>query len=231
MTKIKLLYFLLIIALPFLLSSCTTVYVPNEINTPLFTDKNEFRGGLSYGVSGLNLHLAYSITNHFGLMTNGSYINLSKSSSSIYQRYGEFGIGYFRKFDAGKQATADFELFGGLGFGETRSHDNNTIDQKEEGTYYKTFLQPTMAFALGWIHLALSFRFNYLSFYSHTTTNSSVLKDNPKAIGVEPAISLLMGTYPLKMKYQIGVSMIGPTNSVIFGRDFFFTSIGLVIGL
>ncbi len=211
------------------LNSCTTVYVPNEINTPLFTDKNEFRGGLSYGVSGVNLQLAYSLTKELGFMANGSYINSSTQNSSIYQRYGELGIGYFRKVNLGERT--DFELFGGIGFGETHSHDNSAIYQRETGTYYKTFLQPTMAFALGWIHLALSLRFNYLSYYSHTTITSKTITDKPKAIGVEPALSLLLGTYPLKVKYQLGISMIGPTNSVIFGRSFFFTSIGLVIGL
>lgn len=229
MNNTKPLIIFLIVSFTIIFTSCTTVYIPNEINTPLFTDKNEFRGGLSYGISGVNLQLAYSATNHLGIMANGSYINFSKPESSIYQRYGELGIGYFRKINLGDQS--DFEIFGGLGFGEAHSHDNTTFDQRETGTYYKTFLQPTMAFGLGWIHLALSLRFSFLSYYSHTTITSKTISDNPKAIGVEPALSLLLGTYPFKMKYQLGISMIGPTNSVIFGRDFFFTSIGFVIGL
>jgi hypothetical protein len=193
----------------------------------MFKEKYEFRAGLSYGNSGVNLQTGFSFTKHFGVIASGSYVNVKSSSSSLYQRYGELGFGYFQSLE--KTGAVNFEVFSGLGFGEAHSTDDYFTSLSERGKYYKVFIQPDVAFTLGWINLALAVRINYLRFtgYSNLTEHSSA--GIPASIGIEPAATLLMGDTPFKLKYQLGLSAQGMMSSRYFGYQPLFMSIGFVI--
>src|SRR4030095_5082400 len=207
-------------------NSCTTVYVPSEVNTPVFKGKNEFRAGVSYGNSGLNVQTAYSFTDHLGLIASGSYINSKNSNGSLYQKYGEFGIGYFKML---KKNNINFEVFTGIGFGNAHSTDHSFSELSESGKYYKIFLQPDMTLMAGGIDIAFAIRFHYLGYTSYS--NPSLITSNtmPASVGMEPSVSFIIGDFPFKFKYQLGLSAQGSVSSRYFGYTPFFTHVGFVI--
>src|SRR4030095_10016249 len=231
--KTKILVILFSFSLIF--SSCTTVYVPSEANTPVFKDKYDFRAGLSYGNSGLNLQTAFSFTDHLGIIASGSYVNVHSSQSSLYQKYGEVGFGYFRPPD--KKGDLHFEIFSGLGFGEARSTEHgfsivdgsSSAELSESGKYYKIFLQPEMAMLYGWVDVAFALRLNYLRFTGYSDISHPGSKSIPASFGMEPSVSFIMGDTPFKMKFQIGLSEQGTVSGNDFGYTPFFTHVGFVI--
>ncbi len=217
-----------IISIIFLLglffSSCTTVYTPTEVNAPLLKNKGEFAAGASYGTAGAGLQLAYSITKDIAIIGSGSWMSIKDNNGRDYQRYGEFGAGYFKAFDKSKSSGA--EIFFGLGFGEATSYDND-VNAQEKGNYYKLFLQPDISYSIGWIDLALAMRIVYLKYTSYSyniqTENSPYL---PSAFGIEPVIMLRLGPPNFKVKYQTGFSALTENKDKPFGRSGFIAAIG-----
>ena len=205
-------------------SSCTTVYTPTEVNAPLHKDKNEFTAGASYSTAGASLQLAYSVTKNIAVFGSGSWMSIKDNNSRDYQRYGEFGAGYFKSFDRSKSSR--FEVFFGTGFGEATSYEND-FDAEEKGNYYKLFLQPDISYSIGWIDLALAMRIVYLKYTSYSynpeTENNYYL---PSAFGIEPVVMIRVGPPNFKIKYQTGFSALTENKNKPFGRSGIIVSFG-----
>ena len=73
-----------------ILSSCTTVYIPTEINAPAFSESSQFKGGISIGNSGTNLQAGYSFYKKFAAIGDISYLDRN-GSEPRFQR--QLGIG------------------------------------------------------------------------------------------------------------------------------------------
>ncbi len=216
--------FSIIFSFVLVLSSCTTVYTPTEVNAPLLIDKNEFVAGASYTTAGAGLQLAYSLTKNIAFIGSGSWMSAKENNGRDYQRYGELGAGYFKSFD--KSKSSRFEVFFGTGFGEATSYDND-FNAQEKGNYYKLFLQPDISYSIGWIDLALAMRIVYLKYTSYSfTQNTEGIPYLPSAFGIEPVVMIRVGPPNFKIKYQTGFSALTENKDKPFGRSGIIVSFG-----
>ncbi len=147
-----------------LLSSCSSIYMPNVPNTPMLTTKGEIAAGGHVSLKGnFNFNTAYAVTNNVAVMFNGGFMNNEGRKKDSENNTIEAGAGYFTTF--GPDNNRILEIYGGVGSGKsvrlTREFDSNdillNIDNKS-ANYDKKFIQV-----------------NY----------SSVKKDNIKLLGVK----------------------------------------------
>jgi hypothetical protein len=226
MKKILVLVPLIIIS-SFIFSSCTTAYIPTELNTPAFHEENQFRGGISYGASGTNLHLGYSFLKHLGVTSDISYLRRFGNNPEFQRNWG-FALGYFTPLEKNKSYM---EVFAGFHIAETRSTNtgNNEMGgpySYENSKYYKLYIQPDISFPLGFVELIFAVRINYMNFTMYERYNTVNLEP-PRAFGMEPAFSIRMGSEYIKLKCQIGTSLTGHLSGSSFNYNKMFMHIGL----
>lgn len=219
--------FITLALLAIILYSCTTAYIPTELNTPAFHEENQFRGALSYGASGTNLHLGYSFFKHLGVTSEISYLHTFGKNPEFQRNWG-FALGYFTPIEKKK---AYMEVFGGFHIGETRSTNTGTIEfggpySYENSQYYKLYVQPDISIPLGFIELIFAVRINYMNFTRYERYNT-VDPPLPKAFGMEPAFTIKMGSEYIKLKYQIGTSLTGQISGSSFNYNKVFMHVGL----
>ena len=59
-----------------LLSGCSSVYMPNVPNTPIFTQQGEISAGGHVTLKGnFSVNGAYAVSDHFAVMMNASHLN------------------------------------------------------------------------------------------------------------------------------------------------------------
>jgi hypothetical protein len=231
MKKQFLLFFILsIIFVSMSFYSCTTAYIPNELNAPAFHEKNEFKGSLTYGSSGTNLSAGYSLPGNIAITGNISYLN-KKGSNPEFQRVWGFAAGYFNKLQKGKSPY--YEVFAGFITGETRSSYESTdwTNQSlyENAKYYKIFIQPDISFDFGFIDLIFAMRMQYMKFTDYNRediTNPEL----PKAYALEPAATLRMGSEYIQFRMQIGTSLLMQRTGTEFNYKKNFAHFGLGFG-
>src|SRR5690242_4360257 len=104
-----------------LFTSCAIVYYPNSRNVPMFSEKKEFQASATTG-TGNNLQIAYAVTNHFGVMSNGMLwgANGVDKNHINQHRYGEAGLGYYNNY-ANKMFL---DIWGGYGIGNVNAVDS-----------------------------------------------------------------------------------------------------------
>lgn len=222
------------------LSSCSTVYIPNSQNIPLFQEKNQAAAsvGLAMGdqSTGLDLQAAYAVTDHIAVMGNayfGSVVEDWVSSAdttgtiiaegqNIPYRNFEFGVGYFTKLGS---SNGIFEVYGGWGIGGPQ----NTVDPIRE--FYRNnhfFLQPNIGGRLGAVDLAFSTRLNY------------VLWPEFSEVLVEPGLTLRFGWEKVKFQMQgvLSFPLDGAYNEIVYdlgdsfpGYEVFHTSFSVFVPL
>jgi len=131
----------------FLLSSCSSMYMPNVPNTPMLSQQGEFSGGGHISLRGnVSLNGAYAVSDHFGVLFSGSRMNREWERKDYKNKLIEAGAGYFNTF--GPDDNRILEVYVGYGGGSTdrtyRRYDDNgmlTGTDLEEATFNKTFLQ------------------------------------------------------------------------------------------
>ena len=219
------LYTLLLLILIF--SSCTTVYIPNEINAPAFNEPNQFKGGIAIGNSGTNLQLGFSFYKHFAAIGDISYLD-RKSSEPRFQRTWSLGLGYFTRIS--QSDSMFYEVFGGYGNGRTNSaYEDQFLTNGpgyENADYNRFYVTQNISFQQEFIDFIISVRLSYFSFtrYESREFINPVL---PKAIGIEPAFKIRMGGEFLKIKFQLGYNLINSIKGPDFNYDRSFGLIGL----
>ncbi|HMI02744.1 MAG TPA: hypothetical protein VK541_09700 [Pedobacter sp.] len=130
-----------------LLSSCSSMYMPNVPNTPMLSQQGEFSGGAHISLRGnASLNGAYAVSNHFGVLFSGSMMNREWERKDYKNKLVEVGGGYFNTF--GPDDNRILEVYVGYGGGSTdrtyRRYDDNDVltgTDLEEATFNKTFLQ------------------------------------------------------------------------------------------
>jgi len=137
------------IALSFLFffSRCTSVYMPGVPNTPMLSSQGEFAAGAHISLKGdFNLNSAYAMGNHFGILTNGSYMYNEANKKDVKHKMIELGFGYFNSF--GPDENRLIEIYGGFGAGKSeqlfRERDAGGDWQPHElrkANYDKKFIQ------------------------------------------------------------------------------------------
>lgn len=210
-----------------LFSSCTTAYIPTEINAPAFNESNQFVGGISYGSSGTNLQLGYSFLKNFAAISDISYLR-TRGSSPKFQRQWGFGLGYFTRLH--RDDSVYYEVFAGFSKATTNSayveQDFSNRSGFENADYYKIYVQQDISFQNEFLDLIFALRINYFNFtrYEYHKVEYPEL---PRAIGLEPVFKVRLGGEYLKFKLQLGLSLTETLTKHEFNYDKTFMNVGL----
>lgn len=192
----------LLILLVLILSGCAPTYVPTTINTPLLTHRKEFQAAIYAGSSGFDPQLAYAITDHIGVMLNGSFKDTKSDSSENFHKHNfvELGIGYYLRF-VGK---GRFEVFGGYGLGNLQARtDNSIFNNTSDVKLNRIFIQPGVGMITDLLDLSFATRFVIVG------VNQDPFKYTRSFL--EPAATARLGYKKFKFAAQIGYSI--PLNS------------------
>ena len=178
-------------------TSCSTVYMPNTRNAPLFREQGEAQisGYLCSG--GLEGQLAYAFTDNFAFIGSYAYgtqknTYTSGSTSTEYDwknSNGQVGLGYF---DYNRNVR--YEVFMGMGFGQGTSLDqysffglNNNVVATGKKTYY--FLQPSFGTNNRDFNLIFTPRIAYQTFSEFSTAVATIQPTDDGQIFIEPALT------------------------------------------
>ncbi len=217
----------------FIITSCTTVYVPNSLNTPLLSKKNEATFSINSGITGTDLQSSFAFTDNLAVMLNYSFIS-QENEEALKQKFGEFALGYFSESHDNNIA----EIFLGFGYGEASSvgkivyqnYINDNISAKSN--FYRLFIQGDFGIKGKIIETGLSIRGSYLYFsnikYSLPIFDADMSIDN---FFVTPSFFFKIGGPLLKFQAQIAYSKILNTSKFIFYEPLIFSvGINLRIG-
>lgn len=142
-------YFLIIISVFGIFTSCSPEYIPNMVNSPMLSNQGEFQATIATGTSSFDAQTAFAITDNLGIMVNGSYGNETNDSSDDFHKHAfiEGGFGYYNKIgDKGR-----YEIFGGYGFGKVKGYYENVLfdSQITDAKYNRFFIQPAIGLSTG----------------------------------------------------------------------------------
>lgn len=201
---------LFIFALIIIISSCSPIYVPTSINTPLFEEAGEVQFSGYTGTHQLQARIAYTPVNHIGLMFNTAFNNhryldwFYNDKSTFF----ELGIGYYSKLSE----NFVFETYGGYGKGTMQYSDY--YDQIEIYDVQKIFLAPAVGFVSEYLDIGFSLRYlNYTSFNESENLNSDF---------IEPCMTLKAGVDNIKLISDFGVSLNLGNNIKVLNWPIFF---------
>jgi hypothetical protein len=203
-------------------TSCAPAYVPNVINTPMLSNQGEFQAGIYSGTSGFDLLLSYALTDHLGIMANGSFQNTNEENTVEYHRHAfvEFAPGYYTNMgDAGR-----FEVWGGYGFGSLEANYNDgTWSNFSKVNSSRIFLQPSIGATTRYFDASIATRFVFLNLYQEDLSHSAAFW--------EPVFTGKVGYQSIKGVIQMGMSLPFDDEGVDFYYQPFITSIGLQLDL
>lgn len=146
--KIKMIIIVSFVTITAIIQSCVTAYVPNRVNTPLFTEKGEIKIDAALGTNGADIQAAYSPVKHLGIIASGNFSIQSYDTATSFHKhsYGEIGMGYYNKLNN----NLVMEIYGGYGMGNSDTEWSsiwlgkvNIIDVKDD--FSKFFIQPAIA--------------------------------------------------------------------------------------
>lgn len=129
-----------------LLGSCSSLYMPNVPNTPMLSAANELHAAGHISLKwNTSFNSAYAVSDHFGILLNGSFMINERKRKEYSHHLLESGIGYFKTF--GSENNRILEIYGGLGKGSSerlykdQSSTGIFTEERQEVSYGKTFLQ------------------------------------------------------------------------------------------
>lgn len=110
------------VVLAALLTSCSSIYLPNVPATPMFEKQGEVYLGAHINPKGnASANLALAVGNHVAISGNGSYIDHKGGNQEFRQHLYEGALGYFTAF--GTKDPKILEIYAGYGRGESRDAD------------------------------------------------------------------------------------------------------------
>lgn len=230
---------LLAAAAGFALTSCAPAYIANTRNVPMFAEANEFAGTVALS-SGVDVQLAYSLTDHIGVMANANTVQqtLKPEGQESFKRnhvFGEGGIGYFSRTKKSR-----FELYAGYGMGSGTSYESyfffNMASEEAvtKGKYSRIFIQPSLGTNNKKFNLIFTARVSMVGFSEFSTEDTratpSIYKPSDGyTVVIEPALTArahLAGN--VRGFFQLGVNR--PLNDdVVFNYVPVQASIGIQI--
>ena len=239
----RLLFF---IACSFSLSGCVTLYKPNAIHSPMLEKKGDGHISSSLGITGVglaSLQADYAISNHVGFMASGMYHykssnytnDLDAGTEKLNIVFGEFGAGYFDKFENSESIL--LQCYGGGGYGKSQAQISSIFEQdpKVSANFYDFFIQPGVVFTGKYINMGLDFRVKYVQLYN---LNSYKLEDfewwnfsytleqnyDMEFLLFEPTFTMSVGG-----KHIRGLMQAGLTVPIVNSESYFGTSSGFFL--
>lgn len=177
------------------------LYVPNAINVPLYTEKNDITSQISVGPLTHDVQLSYAPTNNIGVMLNTSFKKgdvIGKNSDSYNSHlFIEGGVGYYAEI-----GEVNIETIIGYGNGESTVKGSD-IDKIH---YNRFFFQPSVGRISNMYEGAFSIRFSSVNIYK-TLSQTGYSKNRLNAITVEPVLTGKFGDKFFKFFIQGGLSL------------------------
>jgi len=199
----------------------------------MFTKDGEFQASVQIG-NGLEVQSAYAVTEHFGLMTNLSFIDESgvvDEEDFHRHQFFEGGAGYFLNNE-----ESFFEVYAGYGRGKGTSYDVYELFGPQSvaatGRYERYFLQPAFGLNKDAMNVSFAPRFSMVDFYEFSTELlRTSIQEKPKMF-FEPAIigRANFANNHMFVTFQAGASL-GMNESTYFDRRTFTISGGLGLRL
>ena len=204
------------------LYGCAPVYIPTVLNTPLLSEEGEFQASLNTGASGFDPQFAYAITDHLGVMLNGSFVNRTNDTLNNFHKHLAFetGAGYYTKIGA----NGRFEVFGGVGYSRLKAdYSNNLWISRTDLNSYKLFIQPAIGATTDVFDGSFATRF----------VRVNLFQDQLKYTGYffEPVLTGKVGYKFVKFVMQVGLSCPISSDEVIFSYQPFLFSMGIQLKL
>lgn len=194
------------------LTSCQTMYVPNQPQVPLMSEGDETQVTLNIATNGYGGQFAYSPYYHWAVIANANTFNVVQDTNyeiKYRQSYGEIGTGYYTRLNK----FARMEVLFGLGTGSAGFND-------VRDRYRRAFIQPSIGFSGPWVDAGLTTRFAYVNYYQHKENNTtSPLSQN--GFFFEPAITARAGYEQVKFQGQFGLGIPLGAPDITFRRVFF----------
>lgn len=227
-----------------LLSGCSSVYMPNVPNTPMLTQKGEISAGGHATLKGnLSFNGAYAVSDHFGVMMNGSRLSNHRKKEDFRHSLFEVGGGYFTTF--GKNKNRVLEAYAGVGRGSsdrTQKQSNTeeiVINNRVSGNFDKYFLQVNFSSKkkkdlrlLGSsfpLNYGTALRMSYIDMYRHVRNGE--IKPTEDNIFLEPIFYTRMSLSPaVQLQYTSGGN-IGLKNRKTLTAGYSVFSLGVVVNL
>lgn len=240
-------FLICVLVVPNLFLACGPVLYSNVgHNVPLFQEKGEFSGQVSYSgsdgawsASGIGIHGAYSVSDKIALIS--SFYAMNDDEVYDYDNewegngsYFELGGGLFGG-DPGKKFL--YEAFAGIGTGSIQNQSLTNRVEFINTKYLKPFIQPSVAFSTQYFDIALTPRIAYLSYTSKDDFN--IVKDgeqvnpdqyfgkNDNQFLFEPGIMIRGGLPGIKLEVQYNHSTLGEPLSEFSLVNADYLSIGL----
>jgi hypothetical protein len=212
-----------------ILTSCSAVYIPNNLNAPLLKKRNEGALSINTGTNGTNFQASFAPANHFGIMFNYAWMDMEgdeeDDESQRKSHFGELGIGYFSGDENGV-----FEIYTGGGIGNISTAtnyfpwDDKTVHS--DSKYYRLFIQPNVGLRMHLLEVGFALRTSFVNFINIKYENIDRNDISESAMFLEPAFFLRFGSPIIQLQGQIGLSR--KLNSTeYFDYDPFFISLGL----
>ncbi len=195
--KRKISLLLIVIAVLFL-PSCGTLYIPNKVNAPVITKKNEKNITLGLGTSGYSLNGAYSPWNKFAAIANVNYDN---DTDLIYKNM-ELGAGMY--FPLNKHFVYDFYLGGGLGgLYDIAYVEGNRYWSRSK--YFYGFGQTSINYVTKYASIGLVGKFTF-PYLSYKTNNPYIDLKNPVFFNYDQLLlNILVGYKFVYLNAQFGL--------------------------
>lgn len=237
-------FFGFLIAGVWLLSGCSSVYMPNVPNTPMFTQKGEISAGGHVTLKGnFSVNGAYAVSDHFGLMMNASHLNNQRKKEDFRHSLFEVGGGYFTTFGSGKNRI--LEAYAGIGRGSSDrtkkdiSTETTVITDRLSGNFDKYFLQVNFTskrkkdLRLFGSHFPLNYgtalRMSYVDMFRHVQNGK--VESPEDNIFLEPIFYTRLAISPaVQLQYTSGGN-IGLKNRKALTAGYSVFSLGLVINI
>ena len=182
--------YIIFLAIPVLLQSCSSMYIPAVRSIPLLEDKGEFQAEAGASTNSVYVNGSYAFTDKIATSINGnvSYGNFSNrydvftrkdeeppSGGYLFSpidwrgkfshRYGEVSVGRINLLSKTLPLKPmKLEAFGGIGMGRSTDVDRFEYDSKYKTDYYSLFGQGNFGFKLRYFEVGASLRLAYSHF-------------------------------------------------------------------
>ncbi|MCJ8165128.1 hypothetical protein MKJ04_09760 [Pontibacter sp. E15-1] len=226
------------------MSGCVSAYMPNVPNVPMFTQKGELSAGGHITPKGnITFNTAYAVSDHFGVLVNGSMLNSERRKRDFRHNLLEAGGGYFTTF--GQNNNRILEVYGGFGGGSSDRTDKeedekgNMTFQRREVSFNKYFVQVNFSskrkkslhfFGKDFpLNYGTALRASYVDMSKHLL--NGVVKDEEDNIFLEPIFYTRLTLNPaVQLQYTSG-SNFGLKNRDALTAGYAVFSLGLVINV
>jgi hypothetical protein len=189
---------------------CSPLYVPNALHAPLLGNKGEVGIGVLAGSSGTDVRAAYAVSDHVGLMVNGTYdryaiADENDSTGHHKHLFGEAGVGFFDRI--GRHGR--WEVYGGAGTGTVDSRTNFDFlihfDERSHARYSRIFMQPAIGVVNESFDVGCAARLCRVSI-DHLTTTDYQGSPYLSTYFFEPALFTRIGYRNVRISLQYGIS-------------------------